>query len=298
MNHLTSSKKNHYVKAILWFLFSLFVGCANDAIVQNLTTGGGSDLLLDHYTIAFYRLAISTLSLLPLLFFQRKEFHIPQYPFLHFLRGILTFSAIFLWISGIGKSSIVTATLVNFTMPIFAVVLTPLVLGEKRSFHLSIATSFGFLGTFITLYPAGIGINAYSTLFLFAVFCFLTLDLLAKKYGEKETRLNMIFYANLVALLCAFLPFYFFVYKGELPPRETWLSLGMMGVGGNLLLYGLLKAYQHAELTRLAPLRYLELVISLCFNYFLFGRIPTVYECVGALVIIPASLLLLHKRKG
>ena len=161
-----------------------------------------------------------------------------------------------------------------------------------------IATSLGFVGTFITLYPAGLAVDAYSTLFLVAVACFLGLDILAKKYGVKESLLGMLFYANAVATCCAFMPFYFFVYEGSLPAKEVWPLLALTGVGGNLLLYCLLKAYHYADLMRLAPLRYLELVISLALNYGLFGRVPTPYEWVGALVIIPSSFWLVRVNSG
>ncbi|MEM7361793.1 MAG: DMT family transporter [Bacteroidota bacterium] len=288
-------KEHHYFKAVVWFVTALFIGCLNDAIAQYLSAEIEERIRLEHYTIAFYRLAISTVSLLPSFLLTNRKKVMPRYPLLHLLRGVLTFLGLFLWISGIGKSSIITATLVNFTMPIFAFLCAPFFLGEQRDWTLTIATSFGFIGTFITLYPAGIGIDAYSTFFMIAMGCFLSLDILAKKYEGKESLLGMLFYANVVAACCASLPFYFFVYQGALPAKQTWPWLAIIGVGGNLLLYCLLKAYHYAEMMRLAPLRYLEIVISLLLNYGLFQQTPTLYECVGALVIIPSSFWFIRK---
>ena len=286
----TTQKTNNYAKATLWFIAALFIGCGNDAVAKHLSTQG-----IDNITIAFFRLAIGALSLIPLLLGARQKGFPVQYPSIHALRGVLTFLAIFLWISGVSESSIVTATLVNFTMPIFALLLAPWLLHEKKNWSITAATLVGFIGTLITLYPAGLGMDAYSTFFIIAMICFVILDILAKKYASQESILNMLFYANLMAALCAFAPF---AHQGVIPPKATWPYLGLMGLGGNLLLYCLLKAYQHADLIALAPLRYLELVISIVLNYLCFYKTPTWYEWIGSLVIIPTSFFVIHQQKS
>lgn len=283
-----SSPKYHYIKAVCWFIASLFIGCGNDVIAQHLSGQG-----VHAFSIAFFRLLIGVLLLIPFLLRQGRKNLLVAHPAIHLLRGILTFLAIFLWIIGVSKSSIITATLVNFMMPIFSLILAPWLLREKRSWQLGIATFIGFIGTFITLYPAGFAVDAYSTFFMIAVVCFLSLDILAKRYASEESLFTMLFYANLIATACAFIPFY---YRGVLPPKEAWPFLLLIGIGGNLLLYCMLRAYRSAALSDLAPLRYLELIISISLSYLCFYKMPTFYEWIGSVVIIPTSFFVIHHQ--
>ena len=269
-----------YIKGAAWFVAALFIGALNDVIVQHLSHVG-----LDPFTLVFFRLAIGSALLLPWIFFDKSS-NSPTW--IHLFRGLLTFLAVLAWIHGMSRSSVVTATLANFTMPIVAFLLAPLFLGERPTLRLGVVLLLGFFASMITLSFSEVVVNSYLFFFIFSIVSFVLLDVLAKKYLLETSPLAIIFYGNSIATLCAFLPFY---YYGALPPKQTWALLLILGIGSNLLLFSLFRAYAHSPLTLLSPLRYLEIVISIVLNYLCFSQKPTLYEWWGMAIILPVSLL-------
>ena len=66
--------------------------------------------------------------------------------------------------------------------------------------------------------------------------------------------------------------------------------LMVLGVGSNLILFCLLKAFYLVKVSSVAPFRYLELLISIALGYLVFSELPPIHTYIGALIIIPSSL--------
>ena len=70
----------------------------------------------------------------------------------------------------------------------------------------------------------------------------------------------------------------------------------MLGCGGNLILYCLLKAFAATEASAIAPFRYIELILSAGLGIVVFNEIPTLALCLGSLIIIPCTLFLMYSE--
>jgi drug/metabolite transporter (DMT)-like permease len=71
-------------------------------------------------------------------------------------------------------------------------------------------------------------------------------------------------------------------------PRDICLSAAL-GVGANLLLYCLLKAFERVNVSATAPFRYVEFALTVLAGFLFFGEIPEKSTVIGSLVIITTS---------
>lgn len=277
----------NYLQAVLWFVLSLVISCGNDALMKYM---GAS---ISPWQVAFFRCLFGTVSLLPLMGYHGSAAFTTQRPWLHVLRGGLLFIAIALWSHGVKAAPMTTTTLMSFTVPLFVLVLAPLFLKEQVTRSMWLATLMGFGGIVIVLSPGQWAFHSATLYLVLAAGLFGLLDIINKKYVSQEPIYGMLFYSNLVATLFLAWPA---LTVGTMP---SWSALGwllVLGVGSNLILYFLLRAFSLANASSLAPFRYLEWVISMGVGYVFFQEFPTAHSYLGAIVIIPATLLIVYAQ--
>lgn len=274
-----------YLKAVFWFVLSLVVSCGNDAITKYLGER------LHPWEIIFFRFFLGALTLLPLMLYQGKKSFKTHRPLLHLVRGIVVFLAMGLWSQGIKAAPITTATIMSFTVPIFVLLLAPVLLKERVTWPMWLATLVGFAGIILVLQPdaQSFRLHSASLCFLLAAMLFGLLDIINKKYVTQEPMLCMLFYATLVAIALIAFPA---AHVWRAPTSHELLWLLALGVGSNLILYFLLRAFALADASSLAPLRYLELLISINVGYILFQELPNSHSYLAAAIIIPCTLFI------
>lgn len=278
-----------YFIGIIWFLTSLAVSSANDVIAKYIYTNNLSPL-----EISFYRFLFGTISFIPIILYYGMKSIKTSHIKLHFLRGLLLSLAIYSWISGLKSSQVVVATIISFTIPIFVLILAPLILKELVPFKLWIVTFISLIGIYITISSYDINFTSNSYLFVLAAILFATLDVINKKYITKETMLCMLFYSSLFTTIILFIP----LLEGfRIPTNRDIFYFIILGIGSNFILFCILKAFNTVKASVLAPLRYLELIFSMLLGYLVFNDIPNYNMLIGALIIIPTSLYVVIKFK-
>jgi S-adenosylmethionine uptake transporter len=264
-------------------VLSLIVSCGNDAITKYL---GES---LHPWEITFFRFLFGVITLLPFMLYQGKQAFQTSRPKLHIVRGMLIFVAIGLWGQGIKSAPITTATIMSFTVPIFVLLLAPIFLKERVSWPMWLATIIGFVGILVVLQPDSKALYQGTLYFIIAASLFGLLDIVNKKYVTTEPMLCMLFYSTLFAMGFVLIPA---IYHWRTPASYELFWLVVLGGGGNLILYCLLRAFSLANASSLAPFRYLELLISMAIGYIFFQELPNPYSYLGAVIIIPCTLFI------
>ena len=83
-----------------------------------------------------------------------------------------------------------------------------------------------------------------------------------------------------------------------LPNGYEWLLLLLLGFFGFFGQYYMTKAFQNGEASKVAPIKYSEVVFTLSFGVYWFGEVYTLTSLIGiALVIISLTLSVLFKAK-
>lgn len=276
------------IKAVVWFILSLIISVINDSITKLLSNSINSS------TVVLWRFMFSTIILLPIIPFYGFNIISTKKIGLHIARGAMLSLAISLWAYGIKFVPISTVTLMSLTVPLFTVLMANIFLKERISTGTIFATIIGFTGCILTLSPSGIKISLISTVFIIASMLFATLDILNKNllnHGEKS--MPMLFYSNFFSgLFALFIPGIDFSIKGY-----DMVLLFILGVGANLILFFLVRAFSLTQASLLAPIKYLELVISALVGFLLFGEGISFNILIGGAMIISSSLLIDRKIK-
>ncbi|MGI4851217.1 MAG: DMT family transporter [Janthinobacterium lividum] len=290
-----------YLQGVFWIVLVSLISSSNDVLMR--LTGSR----LPAMEITFFRSFFAFLTLLPLVLIQGRAALITTRPKLHCLRGILGFGAIAFWCAGVNIVPLAVVSTLAFTVPIFVLPMAIVFLGEKVSWQRTTATLFGFCGIAIIVNGMGNtpsdGSQTQSvissiltlekgTLFLIsATILFALSDILNKKMVVKESNLTMLFYFAVGTALCGFVPAYM---VWEIPTFLELCYLFLLGTGGNLILYCLLKAFAATDVSALAPYRYVELFFACFYGLVLFGEVPSSATLIGAAVIIPSTFAIAY----
>lgn len=270
-----------FIVGIMWFFAHQLVGVGNDVIMKY--TGQNMSVA----QVVFLRFLFATITMLPVMFASGVEsFKTDRVP-LHIARSALLAGGIFMYVKGLTIAPIAMVTTLNFTIPLFTLVLAALVLKEKVDATRWIGTLVGFAGVMVVVQPGAATFNPMYLIILLSALMFACLDVLNKVFVGKESFWAMIFYTALfTTLICAIPAFGAWVA----PTGMQLLLLALLGGGANALLYCLLKSFSLVDASALAPFRYTELIWSAAVGFLIFGEVPAMTTLYGALIIIPSTL--------
>ena len=276
-----------FLVGIAWFFAHQLIGVGNDVIMK--FTGAN----LGVAQVVFLRFLFATLTMVPVMAAGGKESFATDRVPLHIARSALLAGGIFLYVKGLTIAPIAVVTTLNFTIPLFTLVLARVFLKEKVDATRWIGTLVGFAGVMVVMQPGGAVFNPMWLVVLLSATMFASLDVLNKVFVGKESFWAMIFYTALFTTLIVAYP----ALTSWVPP--TTLQYGLMavlGAGANGLLYCLLKSFSMVDASALAPFRYTELILSATVGFLLFGEVPASSTLLGALIIVPSTLYVVWKE--
>jgi drug/metabolite transporter (DMT)-like permease len=164
------------------------------------------------------------------------------------------------------------ATTIGFTVPIFATILSALILREKTGWHRWGAVLVGFVGAIIGLSSA------------FMIGC---MTLLLRQLGKTETAATTVFYfsAMSVPILAPFL----FLY-GTAHDAEGWLLMLAIGIIGGVGQIAFTASLRWAPISTVVGMDYISLLWSTLFGWLVWNHFPSAATWIGAPIIIASGL--------
>lgn len=277
----SSPKKSAFFVGMLWFFAHQLIGVGNDVIMKYTGT------TLGVWQVVFLRFFFATLTMLPVMLASGvSSFKTDRIP-LHVARSVLLAAGIALYCNGLAVAPIAVVTTLNFTIPLFTLVMARVFLRETVDATRWIGTLVGFAGVMVVMQPGGAAFDPRWLTVLLSASAFASLDVLNKVFVGKESFWAMIFYTALFTTLIA-----------AVPAARSWVAvsgaqlglLAVLGAGANLLLYFLLKSFSLVDASALAPFRYTELMWSAAVGWLFFAEVPAITTLLGAAVIIPSTL--------
>ena len=274
------------IKAVIWILTGMFFGACNDVWVKYLNH-------IPAFQISCCRFFFSMISLLPLVLIKREYLKV-KYPKVHFLRGIVFFSAITLWEIGVKNTMLSVATLVGFSGTFFLLMMSKFILGEKIGIPRLLSTGISFIMILGIVDFKNLSLGSSIIILLFGSFFFAVADVINKKYSLLENHITSIFYYNIFAFSISIpLALKSFV----MPSFIDLIYMICLGFEANLYSFSLLRAFSLADATFLTPFKYFEFVFSIFLGYVFFNEIPTIYCFVVIFVIVINNSTLLYIEK-
>lgn len=187
------------------------------------------------------------------------------------------------------------ATIIGFTVPIFATILGALVLREPTGPWRWGAVLAGFAGVLIVVQP---GPNSHFPLLgaacgLLAAFLTANITILLRTIGRTEAALTTVFWFSVLSLVPLGA-----IYAVVARPHEAmaWALLCGVGVAGGLAQIAMTTSLRLAPVGVVVPMDYSSLLWATLLGWLAFGMLPAASTWAGAPVIVAAGLVIVWRE--
>lgn len=261
----------NYIKGAFWLFLASIIGITNDVCMKIST--------LAHYDVAFWRFATASLVLLPFVLYYKPEFN-KKTLVNHGIRALIFGVGMFFYISSLQNLPLVLVNAINFSVPLWVVIMACIFLKEKWNGRL-LSTSLGIIGVLIMLIPIFESASPiWSLILLMAAMGFAILDVFNKYLLNSKESILMMLFGSSIGITMLYLPF----ISWELP-KEPLLFL-WLGIGANLLLYCYLKAFDSCDIGSIQALKYIEFPIVFWVGNSFFKESITWHVFLGIFVLL------------
>lgn len=216
-------------------------------------------------------------------------------PGIQLARGLLLASATFFYFSALRVLPIADAAAISFVLPLFVAVLAVPMLGERLDLPRAVAIFVGMAGALMIVRPGSTVFTAYSLLPVAMAVCNALYQILTRKVAGLEHPLTSLVWGAIVGavLFSAVAPF------AWVTPQTAfhWALLGVIGLFASIGHYLLIRAYDYANATLLAPYTYTAMVWAIALGFAVFGHLPDGWSVGGMAVIVASGLFLAGRQR-
>ena len=212
---------------------------------------------------------------------------------LQILRSFLGLSATFTFWGALVFLSLADCVAIVFISPLLVTALSVPLLGEKVGVHRWGAVIMGFIGVMIIIRP-GMGIVHWAVILpLITALFWANYQITTRILSRTDSALTTLFYAAAGGLVFTT----FAVWSVWMSPTfKQWFILAWLGFLGTMGHYLLIKAFELAPASMLAPFSYTSILWSILLGYVLFGHFPDEWTIAGVVIIIASGLYIIQRE--
>ena len=212
------------------------------------------------------------------------------------MRGMLFIIGSMLIVWSLAVLPLATAITMLYLSPIFMVILSVPLLGERISRHRWIAVIGGFAGVLIIMRPGAEAFQWVLLLPLLAAMVNALRDVITRRLARTETSISILFWSNIILMAGGF---------ATLPlgwaPVSTHDAFWFVAAGifNGTAHFCIIEALRTGEASAMAPIRYTALLWAALLGFLLWGEVPELWLLAGAVVIVGSSLYMIRaERRG
>lgn len=211
-------------------------------------------------------------------------------PGAHLLRNLCHFTGQNLWFYALTVIPLAQVFALEFTAPLWVLILSPLVLGERLTPMRALAAALGFAGILIVARPSPETLNTGTFAAAAAAIGFAGSILMTKRLTRTETLTCILFWMTLMQIVMAL------ICAGRdgaiaLPSAVTLPWLVVIGCAGLVAHFCLTTALSIAPATLIAPVDFLRLPLIAIIGLLVYGERIELAVILGALIIFGANYL-------
>ena len=275
---------------ILWMLATMFCFITLDAIMK---------YALQSYSlveVTWARFFFATVVAAMVCGRRLPELIVSKAPKWQLMRSAFLMTTTGLFNAGWTHLPLATCTTIMFLSPILVTMLSNVVLAEHVGLRRWVGIVIGFLGALVVIriWEVGIlGLNVGALYMLGAAFANASYQITTRRLRHEDPLTSLLFTGAAGAVVTSFLlPFYW-----SMPNAFGWfllVSSGVMGCVGHLCL---IKAFQAAPASVVAPFSYSSLVWATLFGFIVWGDVPIWTTLLGAALIIGSGLYIYLRER-
>lgn len=252
---------------------------------------------INTFEVVMIRCAFTTLITLILNFHLGRLLFISNRPVMLTFRSAITCLVVLGNFYAISNLPLVEVTSLQFSKPLFLIVLAAVFLGERIRIRRTSATILGFIGIIVVLHPWDNMTSSSLTLahlaVLGAAFAMAALAIFSKILTKDHHPTTLVFYANaMTVLICAGPALYYWTT----PSLTELLLIAMLGTTTFCAQYCMICAYKYAEVTVVTPFEYLRIIFAAIAGYFIFTEVPDIWTIIGGTIICGSTLFIAYRE--
>ncbi|MGH6954997.1 MAG: DMT family transporter [Alphaproteobacteria bacterium] len=182
---------------------------------------------------------------------------------------------------------------IELVAPLMVTALSVPFLGERVGARRWVAVVVGFLGALVIIRP-GLGVVHWAAwLPLLAAVFFALYQVGTRRLGATERPIVTLVYLTAVGLVAssAVVPFFW-----TWPSTEAWALMAVMGALSVLAQFALVKAFDAAPASLLAPFTYAQVVSAVVVGYVVFGDFPDRWTFAGTSIVVASGLYVAYRE--
>jgi len=209
---------------------------------------------------------------------------------LQLVRSSMLLIATFCFFGALRYLPLAEASAITFLAPIFIVLLSGPLLGERPTLGRWIASITGFAGILILLRPGSSAFHPAALLLIITALTNALYQVLTRKLVDENAHTTL-FYSALVGTAVLSLALPWEIGDNTLTWRDGALLL-LLGLCAGVGHWAMIGAFMLAPASLLTPFTYLQMVWAVGYGYLIFGQLPDRWSALGMAVIVASGLLL------
>lgn len=205
---------------------------------------------------------------------------------LHLFRNAVHYLGNVGWFLGVTLVTLADLSALQFTIPLFTIVMAALFLREKVNAHRWWATAIGFVGALIIIRPGYIPIGTGTLAVMLSAFFYASSQIATKNLSSTESPNLVLFYMGVIFVPISLGPALFVWVTPAWEDALPFLILGATGAGAH---FCIIRAFTAADASFITPFDFLRLPVSALFGFVLFAETTEIWTWVGAAVIFGAT---------
>ncbi|MBF9042049.1 EamA family transporter [Rhodobacterales bacterium HKCCE4037] len=208
----------------------------------------------------------------------------------HTLRNIFHFTGQNLWFWAVGVIPLAQVFALEFTSPLWVMVLAALFLGERLTWVKALAGLAGFIGVLIVLQPGSAPLSPGMAAAAAAAVAFAITAIFTKRLTRDQTITCILFWLTLIQLI---LGLAFCLYDGTMawPAASAWPWVVTVAVSGLVAHFSLTNAIALAPASVVMPIDFIRLPVIASLAFILYGEPVEFAVILGAALIFGANYL-------
>ncbi|MEE8333371.1 MAG: DMT family transporter [Alphaproteobacteria bacterium] len=267
-------------RGALWMLFSACCYVSSATLMRGLGDAYSTFLL------TFIRTLVAAVILLPLFLRAGRGKLVPRRMGLIVLSSAFTYVGVLFWFYGAAHVPVANFFALQFTTPLFTILLATLILGQRNDPAAWVATIAGFAGVLIILRPGLIPVSTGALATLASCVAYASINTTVKSLSRDVSTIAIVFWTNLLIVPLA-MPLA--IANWQMPKNGDWLVILAISVLTTVAFVTVTRAISLADARIVQPVNFMRMPIGALIGWLVFSTLPDLWTWIGALVIFVAS---------
>jgi drug/metabolite transporter (DMT)-like permease len=206
----------------------------------------------------------------------------------HMVRNSVHYAAQVGWFYALTLIPLGEVVSIEFTMPIWILILAAIFLGERLTVWRIVAVVLGLVGVVIIVRPATGAINPGQLIALCSAFGFGISVTMMKSLTRTESSLAIIFWMLVVQIAVGLGPA---LWVWQWPSAYVWAWLVVLAFCGTFSHYCMARAMLYADATVVVPMDFLRVPLTALAGWLLYSERLDMFSVIGAALILLGNLL-------